>query len=243
MQEICKALTSTAMGRPPKALRIAWVHGGKRYEIWPDGRITLRKGRLGSVRHIGQLALEDISDLAAFLLAALDDRPAVPNSSSNRRVEVLLSRKVWARGLSDNGLDESPLLVKTWERLQVIQELIEGDRNGLTPMEVEPSLLFWTSMLIGGFLSFGLLAVVMLVGLRSMPQEMDGQGLTLRDGRRYRWDGVEARIRNAANAPNELLGCDLLTQDGKTIRLTLGGVKDGERVLQYALDRIQEART
>ena len=231
------------MGAPSADLRIAWERGGLRTELLPDGRLVRKRGRLGGHRPAGRLGPDEAADLSALLLAGIAYHLQDPSKNCEGLIEIRHARKTWVLGFTLAQLEDDPMLERTWELLEAIQRrgVERQGQPGHSAIDVEPSLLFWISMLVGGLLSFGLLSVVMLAGLRSMPQEMDRQGITLRNGKRYRWDGVKARIRNSVNPPNELLGCDLITRDGRTIRLTLGGFKDGERVLQYALDRIEEA--
>lgn len=104
------------------------------------------------------------------------------------------------------------------------------------PLDVEVSPLFWVTLGAGGLMTCGLVAVAMFILSRRFPRRLDGDGITLRDGRRFVWRDL--RLRERVLPDGRVMGHDLLAGDGTAIRLAPGGLVEGRAVTAYALARL-----
>ncbi len=234
------AFTWGAPEGPPDA---TWI------TVFQDGRIQLRgqaEPTDGETEHPGRgpFAAQDLA--AAFLAHDLQNLAVTTPSDTGQEytLAVVGGDISWERCFSRDTLAASPALQDLQRVFTDLREqaLTPRDHSAaeIAPLTVRTSTVFKGTMLVGGLLTCGLVGVMLWVVSRNMPKTMDGLGLRLRNRRRYAWKDLTLRKRVASDDPSVVMGYDLLTRDGRGIRLAAGAFENGENVVQYALDRMAE---
>ena len=234
------AFTWGAPEGPPDA---TWI------TVFQDGRIQLRgqsEPTEDDTEHAGRgpIAAQDLA--AAFLAHGLKDMDPEPPSDPSEGYTLAVSGGdvSWERHFTRETLEASPALQDMAHLFESLRAPFlsppDRDPSAIAPLTVQTSTVFKGTMLVGGLLTCGLVGVMLWVVSRNMPKTLDGLGLRLRNRRRYAWKDLTLRKRVASHDPAVVMGYDLLTQDGRGIRLAAGAFEDGETVVQYVLDRMAE---
>ncbi len=251
-------LIAVGEGTAEGPVAITWgVHAGIRGATWTtvfsDGRVQVRRQAEpeDEVSVYGPLGHDAVQELASTILTYDVPHLKLPPPQDPAHVlslEVSGGTVSWQQLYSRLAIQETPQLLdvqatfsRLLEQARAASEVADRPPAEVAPLTVKTSTLFTMTAVIGGLMTCGLVGVMLWVVSRSMPRTMDGLGLRLRNGRRYAWKDLTLRKRVAANDPSLVMGYDLLTQDGRGIRLAAGAFHDGEAVVRYALDRMAQA--
>lgn len=96
----------------------------------------------------------------------------------------------------------------------------------------------WTFRLVAGFtIGFVLLGLIWLIAFRGLPRQIDREGVTLRNGKRFAWrDLAKVQHRKTVAAWNRELGVDyslwLIFPTG-VVTLNPGELKNGLAALRF----------
>jgi len=102
-------------------------------------------------------------------------------------------------------------------------------------MDVHLSGFFKTTMILGGFFTFGLVAVILYVQSRTFPKHIDGEGVTLRSGKKYSWSGLtKATPVTVVDSRGRRMAGKLILEFGKKkVNIVPPSYKEGHQVIQY----------
>ncbi len=247
-------LVAVGEGAATGPVVFSWgVHQGIRGARWTDvhgdGRVVVRTTGDEQAQPIGRVdpgAIKELVDsLLTYDIGALKvAAPADPGRVLT--LDVTGPGVSWQLQMSVSAPQDHPELADIQGMFSDLHDLAaaaaqEPQLPAPAPREVRPSTLFKGTMVLGGLMSCGVVAVVMLPILRKMPRVMDAEGLTLRNGQRFTWKELRPRRRVDAAKPDVVLGYDLLAEDGTQIRLAEGAFADGAAVVEYALERVTES--
>jgi hypothetical protein len=236
---------------------ITWgVHEGIRGATWitvfADGRVQIRKqaepeDELTVYDGQGQ---EPVRELVSTILTYDIPNLRLPppqDPSHALTLEVSGGDVSWQLHFSRLALQDTPQLLDLQQTFSRIRNqardaaaVAERPAADVAPLTVRISTIFKVTAVIGGIMTCGLVGVMLWVVSRSMPKTMDGLGIRLRNRKRYAWADLTLRKRVASHDETLVMGYDLLTEDGRAVRLAEGAFRDGEAVVQYALARMSE---
>lgn len=102
-------------------------------------------------------------------------------------------------------------------------------------MDVHLSKFFKVTAVLGGIFTFGLVAVILWVQSRTFPKHIDGQGLTLRSGKTYKWNELtKATPVTVVNSRGQRVAGKLMLEFGKKkVNIVPASYKEGYEVINY----------
>jgi len=250
-------LVQVGEGTHDGPVAITWgVHEGIRGATWTtvfaDGRVQIRKQ--GEVEdevavYDGQ-GHEPVRELVSTILTYDIPNLTLPAPQDPGHVltlEVSGGDVSWQLQFSRHALQDTPQLLDLQQTFSRIRDqardaatVAERPPAEVAPLTVKISTIFKVTAVIGGLMTCGLVGVMLWVVSRNMPKTMDGLGVRLRNRKRYAWADLTLRKRVASHDETLVMGYDLLTEDGRGIRLAAGAFQEGEAVLEYALTRMSE---
>lgn len=249
-------LASLAAGGPGPAAMTWAVHqgmrGAQRTTVLADGRVLRDDEVLGAVPRTR------VAELARAMTAALSAEAPGPTDPGHLLTVELTGHGVSEqRQLAMNATDVPEVAALRALFTAVADEAgqsvpgpvpatpsVPGPAPaahpvpGPAPITIQPAAFYWVTMILGGLMTCGVVAVVMWAVMRKLPAAMDANGVTTRGGRVIPWSELSLRRRVNAERPDEVVGYDLMHPDGTEIRLAVGAFTDGQAVVRYALERM-----
>jgi len=102
-------------------------------------------------------------------------------------------------------------------------------------MNVHLSKFFLITAIVGGFFTFGLVALILFVQSRTFPKSIDGEGITLRSGKRYSWHMLtKATPVTIVDSRGRRMAGKLILEFGKKkVNIVPASYKEGYAVIDY----------
>lgn len=102
-------------------------------------------------------------------------------------------------------------------------------------MDVHLSKFFKVTAILGGLFTFGLVAIILWVQSRTFPKHIDGQGITLRSGKKYDWSALtKATPVTVVNSRGQRVAGKLMLEFGKKkVNIVPPSYKEGYEVINY----------
>lgn len=232
-QELLASLAAGGAG--PAAMTWA-VHegmrGAQRITVLADGRVLRDEAMIGVV------APSAVADLARAMSAALSAQAPGPTDPGH-----LLTVELTGEGVSEQrplamSATAVPEIAALHSLFTALADQAGQSASGPAPIKIQPAAFYWVTMILGGLMTCGIVAVVMWAVMRKLPAAMDADAVTIRGGRVIPWSELSLRQRVNAARPSEVMGFDLMHPDGTEIRLAVGAFTNGQAVVEYALERM-----
>ncbi|GEM_PF-3530833 len=253
MEELLQDLERLAAGQAIpdlyliRAAHSAPPHGATWTVVSGGGEVKDMTNRPGQPdeppKSLGSVAPTSVAALARTLLQTRfhELRPSGPPRPGGGLVEIQVvkgeARLTAAVPPADYDRPEAREIAQAFGRLRAEATLPKAPTAPDPGMDVSLGCSYWGIAIVGGLFTFGIVTIVMVLLARRMPRRLDAEGVTLRNGRRFRWS--ELRHRARVTPEGLVLGYDLLAPDGTEIRLTPGGFSNGRAVCEYALARLR----